>query len=336
MHLVIAAPLYPPEVGGPATYAHELVTRFRDLGITVSLITFSRVRGVPRVFRHIWYGVLVWRAAKGAQAVLGFDSWSTGAPALCAARLRGIPFVARIGGDFLWERYVARTGDLIRLSEFYATHPTLSVQERIIHRGTRALCSLSTHLVFNSLWLKNLWEQEYALTASRTSVIQNTYPEITPYPSQGYVMVSAGRAHTLKNYDLLTRVVERVRADFPEVVLDTRVLDTEAHRERLKDAYAVVIPSVSEVSPNSAIDALQYGKPVILSSDTGITDRLGSVGMFVDTRSAEQLETALRNILNPREYERRLEAIRSFSFVHSWEEVTREFITLLERVCAHS
>ena len=39
--IVIATPLYPPDVGGPATYAHELRERFIAAGHSVALVTFS-------------------------------------------------------------------------------------------------------------------------------------------------------------------------------------------------------------------------------------------------------------------------------------------------------
>ena len=52
MKVIIATPLYPPEIGGPATYAEILVHELPKRGIEIELVKFSDVRHLPKLIRH--------------------------------------------------------------------------------------------------------------------------------------------------------------------------------------------------------------------------------------------------------------------------------------------
>lgn len=334
MKLLIATPLYPPDIGGPAPYAKELHDRLAAAGHTVTLVSFSDVRSLPPGVRHIVYFFRVCRAARGAQAVLAFDTWSTGIPALLAAWCRGAKMVVRIGGDFLWEAYVERTGELIKLSDFYNTPRALSLKERLIAFGTRWLTRNADVLVFNTAWQRRLWASAYGFMPARAYVVENAYPAARDSaPPQGRVFVAAGRPRLLKNSRLLERAIDTLRVRFPDIELDSRVLPPHEHEKRLRDAYAIVIPSVSEVSPNTAIDAIRYGKPFVLSTDTGVRERLADAGIWVDPLDEDALRAALERLLDPEEYMRACHRVRSFAYTHTWEEVAAEFESLLMKLC---
>lgn len=335
MKLLIAAPLYPPELGGPAAYAKELAEHLRARGVEVVVEKFSEVRAYPKGVAHLVYFFRVMRALKGADALLMLDTWSTGIPALFAARLRKVKTAVRIGGDFLWEQYVERTGELVKLSEFYAIPRDFSFKERSIYRGTRWLTHTVDALAFNTAWQKRLWERTYGFPAQKASVIENAYPPEREFaPAHGRVFVVVGRSRVLKNTHQVVEVMDALTQRFPDITLDTRSLSPEEHRERLRTAYAVIIPSVSEVSSNTAIDAIRYGKPFILSSDTGARERLGDAGIFIDTRYPEELQRAMEHLLDPAAYAHACERVRAFSFTHPWDAVADEFLTLITSVCA--
>src|SRR5689334_3572585 len=104
MRLVVATPLYPPEVGGPATFAKVIEEELPKRGWSVETIKFNDVRHLPKLIRHIAYMRRIKRAAKNADAVLALDPVSVGLPALYAARRTGKPFYVRIAGDYAWEQ----------------------------------------------------------------------------------------------------------------------------------------------------------------------------------------------------------------------------------------
>src|SRR3989344_1930156 len=118
MKLVIATPLYPPEIGGPATYAEILMRELPKRGVEVELVKFSDVRHLPKIIRHYFYYRRVLEAARGADAVFALDPVSTGLPAMRAAKKAGKPFAVKIVGDYAWEQGVQRFGVTLDLDEF--------------------------------------------------------------------------------------------------------------------------------------------------------------------------------------------------------------------------
>jgi glycosyltransferase involved in cell wall biosynthesis len=334
MKIVIATPLYPPEIGGPATYAKLLEEGLPEKGIEVEIVKFSDVRRYPKFLRHGAFFWRVWRAARSVDAVLAFDTWSTGVPTLFAAALRGKKTLVRIGGDFLWETYVGRTHTLIKLSEFYAAKKSLSLKELCIFFGTRWVIRRADVLVFNTSWQKDMWGNVYGFDWRKASVIENEYPaERSISPAKARVFVAAGRQHPLKNGGAFKEVFSNLKKSFPDIELDERVLSPSEHGVRIRDSYAVVIPSVSEVSPNTAIDAIRYGKPFIMPNDSGARERLADAGIFVDTLDMNALRHAMEVLLDTEEYERACMRVRGFAFTHSWEDVVKEFSHILNILC---
>ena len=121
MKLVIATPLYPPEIGGPATYAKLLQEGLPTKDIEVELVKFCDVRHLPKLVRHYAYYRRVLKAARAADAVLALDPVSVGLPAMWAAKSAGKPFVVKIVGDYAWEQGQQRFAVTQSLDQFVTT-----------------------------------------------------------------------------------------------------------------------------------------------------------------------------------------------------------------------
>ena len=106
--LVIATGIYPPSIGGPATYSKLLYDKFPSMGIDVSVETFDSVRMYPRVISHIIYFVRLLNTAIGKDIILAQDTVSVGLPALCVSKILRKPFFVRVPGDYAWEQSVQR------------------------------------------------------------------------------------------------------------------------------------------------------------------------------------------------------------------------------------
>lgn len=328
MRIVIATPFYPPHSGVLAIYALGLKEAFEERGDIVTIVSFDSVRSLPPGLRHLLYFMRMLSAARSASFVLALDTWSVGLPAVIAARLTGTTFAVRIGGDFLWEAYVARTKESVRLSEFYIPGRALSWKERFIFRGTQFLITHACALIFTTRFQKNIWSASYRIDEKRVSIVENHFPASigTYLPARGPILVAAGRGIALKNMEMLERVVARLQDTHPGLELDSRLLPPEEHRNRIGTAQAVVIPSISEVCSNTAIDAVSMGKPFICTEDTGTSEHLKDCGLFIDTRSEAALEQAIETMLDPVSYEKLAGNARAFSFTHSWDDIASEII----------
>ena len=323
MRIVIATPFYPPQAGILATYAAGLEEAFRKLGHEPVVITSSS--SLPPGIRHIVYLIRILVAAHGAALVLSLDTWSVGMPALFAARLRGVPFIVRIGGDFLWEQYLERTHETVRLSEFYAADRVFSRREELIRILTQRML-LSAHAVmFNTRFQKEIWEAAYRIP--RASILENFYPEKrSAVPPSNRAYVSAHRGAWYKNTPLVDRIFARIRARHPDTELDTREIPHSDQLDRLAASYAIIIPSISEVGSNLAIEAVSVGRPFIMTEDTGTKERLAGCGLFVDTRSEKEMENAIESLLDSTVYAKLSAAINAVAFTHSWDDIAKEII----------
>lgn len=121
MRLLIATPLYPPESGGPATYAKLLKEGLPGLGVEVSIVKFSDVRHLPKLVRHFAYMRRLMREGRTADSILVLDPVSTGLPAALAAFFLGKPFVLKVVGDYAWEQGKQRFGVTQSLDDFVRT-----------------------------------------------------------------------------------------------------------------------------------------------------------------------------------------------------------------------
>ncbi|MEO8637394.1 MAG: glycosyltransferase family 4 protein [Candidatus Taylorbacteria bacterium] len=118
MKILIATGIYPPEIGGPATYARILSEELPKRGIEVDVLPFRMVRKYPKVLRHIVYFFKIISSSSGAEIIFTQDPVSTGIPALLAASLTRKKLVLRVAGDYAWEQSRQRYGVKDDIDEF--------------------------------------------------------------------------------------------------------------------------------------------------------------------------------------------------------------------------
>ncbi len=117
MRVCIVTGVFPPQTGGPATYAAQLAEGLEFRGHETSVIAYGsaglQTLGVWRVDERqpllVKLASAAWLAfgrAGAADVVLATDPIIAGIPAVLAARLRGKPFVLRLVGNFAWENAV--------------------------------------------------------------------------------------------------------------------------------------------------------------------------------------------------------------------------------------
>src|SRR6185437_4520018 len=118
MKLLLATPLFPPDSGGPSTYAKMLVDELPKRGIEVVLVKFGDVRHLPPGIRHFAY---FWKCVYhsfSADVIYALDPVSVGLPAALAAISMRKKFLVRIPGDYAWEQGRQRYGVAEELDEF--------------------------------------------------------------------------------------------------------------------------------------------------------------------------------------------------------------------------
>lgn len=334
MRLLVATPLYPPESGGPATYAKILEEALPGQGIQTAILKFRDVRGYPKLVRHLAYFSLVLRAGKDADAILALDPVSTGLPAVLAGRLLKKPVHVKIVGDYAWEQGTQRFGVRTPLDEFVRTRhvPTMV---GIFRRIQAYVAQQAERIIVPSEYLKGivaLW----GIDPEKIAVIYNAMQEEAPgsLPPEAAAMtrprvVSVGRLVSWKGMPGVIEAMVSVRDTVPEASLAIagdgpeydaleryahvrlaehgRLLGRLSHADTLaliKDADVFVLNSTYEGLSHLLIEALALGKAVI-ATDVGGNPELiedGKNGLLVPAGDREALCEALTHLLTTPEH----------------------------------
>ena len=321
MRLVIATPLYPPEIGGPATYAKILAEALPARGFEVEVVKFSDVRHLPKLVRHFAYYRRVLRAARKADVVLALDPVSVGLPAFRAAKRAGKPFVVKVVGDYAWEQGRQRFGIKANLDEFVETaHVPFAVQ--ILRDIQTYVASGATRVIVPSKYLKGI-VTKWGIPSERIEVIYNAVPKETlgivpeavaalPRP----LVVTVGRLVPWKHMDSVIDAVAKMGNASLAIVGDGPLMDTLkrqaqeklagramltsqlSHADTLaviKSADVFVLNSSYEGLSHLLIEATALGVPVVATDVGGNSEVIidGENGTLVPFGNSEALVRAL-------------------------------------------
>ena len=337
MKLVIATPLYPPEIGGPATYAKLLAEGLPKKDIKVELVKFSEVCHLPKLIRHFVYYRRVLHAARGADVVIALDPVSVGLPAMKAAKKAGKPFVVKIVGDYAWEQGRQRFGVTQNLDEFVKTKQTSLCVCLLQAIQTRVAWS-ATRVIVPSEYLKDIvaaWGTSTSfgtgIPREKIEVIYNAVslsplgmilPVVTALPRP--LAMAAGRLVPWKHIDGIIDAVAHLRREGSQTSL-TIVGDgpeksrLAAHAEKkirenyvftgalshadtlatMKSADAFVLNSSYEGLSHLLIEAQALGIPTVATRVGGNPEVItdGEDGLLVPAGDTSALARSLARLL---------------------------------------
>lgn len=326
--LVVATPLYPPELGGPATYARLLENGLPQQGIQTTLVKFGDVRRYPTFVRHVVYFWKIFLAARKGDVLLALDPVSVGLPALVAARLRRAAFLVKIVGDYAWEQGVQRFGVTDTLDRFVEREHVpwqvalLRFVQRRVAKSARIVIVPSEYLkrivstwdvqpnciqvVYNAIELEEEGVVSQGVEELSRPIIA-TVGRLVPWKRVGGIIDAAASLPPSSpaslvvvgdgpNRTMLTRQAGRQLGD--------KALFTGAlgHADTLAVVHAAdvfVLNSTYEGLSHVLIEALMLGKPVIATDVGGngelITD--GENGLLVPPNDTKTLTDALAHLL---------------------------------------
>lgn len=352
MRIVVATGIYPPDIGGPSEYAKEVVLALRRIGHKVSICRFSAFLAFPAGLRHFLYFFFVFVRSLGADCIFIPDTFSAAVPAVAVGKLLRKKTIIRTGGDFLWEWYVERTGDLVLLRNFYNTNyeqdtkvrtgiGKLNTKERFVFWLVGWALRNASAVVFSTAWQRDIFSAPYRLDLKKCFVVENCYNTPTPTVSSDVlenirikkkkVFVGGTRKLKWKNTERLRRAFAAAKARRPEIDLDVEVAPHKQFVEKIQQAYAVILVSLGDISPNTILDALRAGTPFVLTRECGILNRVGDYALLVDPENEQDIAKKILWLADEKNYVAQTAKVRSFSFYHSWEEIASEILGVSTR-----
>jgi glycosyltransferase involved in cell wall biosynthesis len=145
--------------------------------------------------------------------------------------------------------------------------------------------------------------------------------------------VASARGIKLKNINLLRQAFSEandqlLHTDLGVIDLDTDEASATLFKEKVRSSYAIILVSISEISPNMIFDAIRAGVPFIVTKENGIVERIRDCAIFVDPTSKEDIKEKIVWLSNPLHRQMQVEKIQKFNWVHTWEEIGNEIVKI--------
>lgn len=334
MKILLATPLYPPEIGGPATYANLLISELPKHGIEPRLLAFSEVRRLPKLIRHLAYFFKCLWYARGVDAVYALDPVSVGFPAALAALVLGKKFLLRVPGDYAWEQGRQRFGvtdeiDEFQIKKYGSKVETLrKVQEWVSGRAVKIVVPSEYMRRIVSTWVNEVSKVE--VIYSSIQVPPNfELPQDRP---AGFLVVTMARRVPWKGIEALEAVVTQEEGWSFKLVTDM------PHAEAMgwvKAADVFVLNSTYEGLSHALVEAMSLGTPVVATNVGGNPELVanGSEGVIIPPKDNEALYSALKEIeAHPVEARARAERAQARAQDFSIHKTIDKLVTLLKSV----
>ena len=307
MKVLIATGIYPPEIGGPATYSKLLADKLPEHGITVDVLPFRDVRSLPKIIRHIAYFIKVLKRGKTADIIFAQDPVSVGFPTMLAAKIIQKRFFLKVVGDYAWEQGVQRFGVNDLLDAFSKQRHGYSLLVRALKWIECRVAQYAEKIIVPSNYLKQI-VINWGIDGQKIHVVYNAFsaPQTTERKEElrktlklyGNIMVSVGRLVPWKGFGLLVELMPELIKKNPELKLYIigegpefynlrKLIDTQSLNDRvfllgklphdtvlkhLKAADLFVLNTGYEGFSHQLLEVMASGTPLITTAVGGNTE----------------------------------------------------------------
>lgn len=353
MKIVIAAGIYPPDIGGPATYSQLIAREFTKRGIEVSLICYSdkkqkdnegfkiiRILRSNKLVRYFLYFFNLLKLAKNCDVVYAQGPLAAGLPAMWVCRILRKRFVIKIVGDYAWEQAVNQFEIKDLISDFQNKKYNSKIEK--IRRIQRKVCKNANTIIVPSEFLKKI-VRGWGINKNKIEVIYNAGPDLEQInkiepdkelESFGDVIISAGRIEPWKGYNTLNEIMPDLLRENPKfrLIIATKLLHNElmAH---FKASKIFVLNSGYEGLSHVILEAMACGLPVITTNIGGNPEIIQNRenGLLIEYNNKEQIKNAILEIWKNRNLREKIinngyKTLERFSL----EEMTDKTLKVLE------
>lgn len=359
MKIIFATGIFPPDIGGPATYVAKLAAELKRRGFSIGVITYSsgfdnkhdfsvvRIsRKYPLGLRHLIYFWKLLFLAKDADVIYTQNVTSAGLPALLAAKLLRKRFVLKVVGDAAWEQHKgylrAIQGAVARFAGTIIV-PSVYLKKRVMEWG---VAGEKITVIYNApqpLFLLDIAKSE---AKERLGLLGN-------------IILSVGRLAPWKGFADLILIMPGLLKENPAFQLvivgdggERKNLESEIKKLNLegkvkltgniphsqmplyfKAADVFVLNSGYEGLSHVVLEAMQNEVPVIASAEGGNPELIenGFNGFLVEYKNQAQLKDAVLKLWQDKNLQEKFihnsqERLKNFT----WENLVEKTLKILQ------
>jgi glycosyltransferase involved in cell wall biosynthesis len=335
--ILIATGIFPPDIGGPATYSKLLLDELPNRGLAVKVVSFGAVRHLPKIIRHFVYFFKILRKGFFADVIFAQDPVSVGLPSVLAAKILRKKFILKVVGDYAWEQYQQKiqnskfkiqnyNAKLKNIEDFQAEK--FDVITELRRKVERWVAKKAAKIIVPSEYLKKIvgtWGAEN----NKIIVVYNAFKNELISAAEGVsaaeksYIVSAGRLVPWKGFDVLIDAIGELPEEIKlkiigsgperkklELKIKNSGLENKIdligqlpHRELLQcfaGAEIFVLNTAYEGLSHVILEAMACGVPVITTNIGGNPEIIknGHNGILVEYNNKDQFKKAISELHN--------------------------------------
>ncbi|MFA5133264.1 MAG: glycosyltransferase family 4 protein [Patescibacteria group bacterium] len=239
MKILICTGIYPPDIGGPATYSNLIREELERRGHEVSILTYGEIannklritsisRKYPLIVRYFFYFWRVLKLGKTADVIYVQDPVSAGLPTALANLFLRKKFILKIVGDYAWEQAMQTQNAELRvqnLDNFYPFNKEHSFKIKLLQKIQAWVANGAGKIITPSFYLKNILTRGWGISEDKIRVIYNAFsisssviPAQAGIPRHQFKISSVGRIVAWKGFDVLVDVVKEIESVELEII----------------------------------------------------------------------------------------------------------------------
>lgn len=231
--ILIATGIFPPDIGGPATYGETIASVFAKRGIRVRVLTYSKkfktkTGGYDFKVTHVWGGWPIWikhfifgvkllGLARRCDTIFALNIWSAGFPSLIASKILRKKFIVRIVGDYAWEVGVGKGLVKVSIDDFQKSKKGGWIETLYKLQGW--ICRKADTIIVPSEYLREI-VKGWGVSNSKIKIIYNGVDfKSAGLPKEearnkigihGNIILSVGRLVPWKGFRMLIKIMPQL------------------------------------------------------------------------------------------------------------------------------
>jgi glycosyltransferase involved in cell wall biosynthesis len=290
MKILLATPLYPPEIGGPATYTKELAEQLKDKH-NLKIVAYTQknpeqIEGVelifvdkfkPLFYRLFKFFLAVLKHSKDVDIIYVQNALAAGLPAMLAGKLRKKPVVLKFVGDEAWERAYGARKTKKNLVDFMQ-NPDGGLKSLLFRKIQKFVLKRIAILTTPSKYLGEEIIKAYALDRSSYITNYNASKQKNDYKKEDELFAAKKKKHQLlttarlvswKGIDGIIEAISILKNKIPDLklVVAGDGPETDNLKKKAKELQAdKIVDFIGRVSQNQTRHLRRESEIYILNS----------------------------------------------------------------------